>query len=173
MSSSSDLADAGQKLFPRQPIAGPRRLPFLNALNWRNQHQDVERQIVTDHVGRENLEEQCKRQCDFPRQSRGKEKAECHPGDIGHRVDNAIAGIAIRHGHFAIAVDNDRRVFENFPSALDQYRRTQRKPQRPFLQQQPAQPEKDEAMDDMAHRVPIGQMLAVLRALHDAVPQLY
>src|SRR3546814_4707557 len=85
----------------------------------RDQHQDVQRQIVADGEKREQFEYKREQHGVPPAHpARGKESQD-HETGVAHRIEHRIAAIAIGHGDFAIAVDDDRRVLQYLPSPLD------------------------------------------------------
>ena len=69
--------------------------------------------------------------------SRGQQEPEAHHGDVGHRIEHAVAGIAERGGRLAIAVDHHRRVLDHFPARLDEQRDEEPPLDRPAPRDQP------------------------------------
>ena len=88
------------------------------------------------------------------------------------RVDDTVARIALRERLLAIVVDDHRRIFNDFPRHLyaDRERETQR--ERHAGKEKPQREIEQEAVDDMAEPVPIGEVLGVPGAEHHAFPEL-
>ena len=85
---------------------------------------------------------------------------------------HAVAVVVERDRGFAIPIDDERRVLEDLPAAFDEERCQQPHADRPAPRDEPQRAVESEAVNDVRERVPVGQVLRVLRAEHDAVPQL-
>ena len=100
------------------------------------------------------------------------QEAQHHRHDVGHRVDDAVAEVVERDRRGAIAIDDERRVFEHFPRGFDQHRQHEAGARWQASRHEPQQRVEGDTVDDVRERVPVGEMLRVLRAVDDAVPEL-
>ena len=89
-----------------------------------------------------------------------------------HRVDHAVAVVVERDRRLTVPVDDEVGVLEDLPSPFDGDGQDEPEPERPAASNEPQESVEGEAVDDVRERVPVGQVLRVLRAVHDAVPQL-
>ena len=106
------------------------------------------------------------------RQPGGEREAEYHGNRVGDRVDDAVAEIVERDRVRTVAVDDEVAVLEDFPSALDQYGEGEAQRRRRPPQHQPEEEIENEAVRHVRQRVPVEDVLGILGAVHDAVPQL-
>ena len=80
------------------------------------------------------------------------------------RIEHAVAGITDRRRRLAIAVDDHRRVLDHFPRRFDQQGDEEAALDRPIARDQPQDGIEQEAVDEMARAVPVGEHLAGPRA---------
>ena len=97
----------------------PPRLPHPDRLERPDQHHDIEREIVADQRQGEQLEGDRHGDADPRRHFARDPKAQRHEADVGQRIEHAVARIAEADGDRAIAVDDQRRVLEQFPERLE------------------------------------------------------
>src|SRR3546814_5224711 len=64
-----------------------------------------------------------------------RQETEDHESRVAHRIKHRIAAIAIGHRHLAIAIDDDGRILQYLPRALDPDGDRQCHPQRPLRHQ--------------------------------------
>ena len=103
----------------------------------------------------------------------GEQEAESAGKDITDRVDNAVAAVAEGDGRHAIVIDDEVGVLEDLPGHRERRRQRQPRRQQPgSVRSEPGQVE-PETVQDVREGVPIGEVLRVPRAPHDAVPDLY
>ena len=107
------------------------------------------------------------------RPARDKE-AEHHEQNVAHRVDDAVAVIIERDRQLAIMIDDEVGVLDHLPGRLDGdgEHEPQAERHRHETRDEPQQPIEDEAVDDVRGRVPVEDVLGVLRALHVEMPEL-
>jgi hypothetical protein len=136
------------------------------------QHDHVECQIVPDDVADTEFEDESEGHDHPYRKPARHHKSQHHRKRVRHRIDDAVAVIVERDRAGAVALDNQRAVLEKLPAALDDDRKCQPEPDRRAREQSPRQRVEQEAVDEVRECVPVGNMLGILRTLHDAVPQL-
>ena len=96
-----------------------------------------------------------------------------HGQEIGARIEDAVAEIVVGDCDFPVSVDDQIRVFENFPGGLHKHCDGEAEAERPFAEEEPREHVKHEAMQNVGWCVPVGEVLRVLGAFHHAVPELY
>ena len=99
------------------------------------------------------------------------QKAADHRQIVGHRIDDGVAKIIQRDGAGAVAVDDPVGIFNQLPATFDQHRDDQPALPGEARKNQKRRAVKQEAMQHVRQRVPVGDVLRILRALHGAVPE--
>ena len=102
---------------PGVRISSP--LPLPHRIQRIQQHQDVQQQVVADHVADAELHRDRQRDGRPDRQPRGQQEAAHHRGDVADGIDDAVAVVVERDRRFAIAIDDEVGVLENLPPRLD------------------------------------------------------
>jgi hypothetical protein len=92
---------------------------MLNRFNRINQHNDIQRQIIPHPKQTTDLHRQNRHHTHPNRNSRREQIAQAHHKNIAAGVEDAVAGVAKGDGDGAVAVDDERGVFEEFPGGLD------------------------------------------------------
>lgn len=95
-------------------------LPFLYILTRCEEHPDIEGEIITDEIEREKFEEYDEEDTLPDATEVRKDKPYRHHDDITRRVEDAITEVSLRDGRFTITIDDDRRIFENFPTSFEE-----------------------------------------------------
>src|SRR6185503_3977254 len=72
----------------------------------------------------------------------------------------------------SVPLDDERRILEHFPRSLDEHREHETRALRQTPRGQPQQYVEGDAVDHVREGVPVGEMLRVLRAEDDSVPEL-
>src|SRR5690242_2915943 len=95
------------------------RLPLPDGIEWVQQHDDVEGQVVADDDADADLEEDGERH-DHPYREPGRHhKTQHHEQRIAERVQDAVAVVLQRDRPFAVAVDDEFAVLDDLPQAFD------------------------------------------------------
>ena len=89
--------------------------------------------------------------------------------DVAHGIEHAVA-VVIQRGRFrAVAVDDERGVFQHLPRGFEPNGEEQAEAERPFAPpRQPGQPVQNQSLDNVGERIPIRDLLGILRAVHRA-----
>ena len=98
-------------------------------------------------------------------------EANHHGRDITHRVDDTVTVVIQRDRGFAVTIDDEIRILENFPGTFDCDGETEAQGERPFLSNEPEQAIEKEAVDDVGRGVPVAEVLGVFRTHHHAMPK--
>ena len=148
----------------------PAALPVEDSLAGHKQHDDVQRQTIADQPCGKDFEPHNDRDTDPDRQAQRQPEAHEHRRNVGRRVDHCIAPIFAADGEFAVTVDHSFGVFANFPGAFNKGCNQQPPAQTNAAQNQPGRAIKQEAVDQVAGRIPVKQMLRALAAVISGIP---
>src|SRR5690606_20210553 len=91
------------------------KLPVLNCLHRPEEHQHVEQQTVADPEQQPGFDPDEQRQRPPPADAARHREADDAGEQIAERVDYRVARVAERCGRFAIAVDDELGVLDDFP----------------------------------------------------------
>src|SRR4029453_12398185 len=137
-----------------------------------DQHQDVQREVVANAVRQGELNHDREEDRQPYRPPRGHRKSADHRHDVRQRVDDTVAVVIERDRRVAATVDDEVGVLDDLPRGLDEHRQDKPGGNTPPTADQPKQQVEGKPMNDVGERVPIRQVLRILGALHEAVPQL-
>jgi hypothetical protein len=98
----------------------PLCLPFLYRLTRCEEHPDIENEIITDEIEREEFEEYDEEDTLPDTTEIRKDKPYRHHEDITRWVQNAITEISLSNSRFSITIDDNRRIFEDFPTSFEE-----------------------------------------------------
>lgn len=121
--------------------------------------EDIQCQIVSDHIEDEYLKNERERHDHPYRKSPRENKAEYHRDRIRNGINNAIANVALRERLLAIVIDYHRRVLDNLPGNFYTHREEEPFPYRHARKEIPKSEVKKKTVDDVRKGVPIGKML--------------
>src|SRR4051812_40119202 len=112
--SSSETISRGEKVL----MSLNSTLPLPNGLERMQQHDHVERQIVPDEIADTEFEDEGEGHDHPYREPSRHDKPQHHGQCVRHRIDDAVAIIVERDRAGAVAVDDERAVFQQLPAAL-------------------------------------------------------
>ncbi len=156
----------------------PFRLPDFYLLRWMHEHEDVQREIVANPKETAKLHGDDEDDSDPHLRVSGNPKADHDHDDIADAIENAVAHIALCNSRLAVAVDDERRIFEKLPASLDNHRDDQAIAGRKLFaktrwQETNNEPQKcieQHAVDDMRERIRIRHPLRILTSPHIPIP---
>ncbi len=123
-------------------------------------------------IAHEEFEEDCK--ChggDHGKSGRG-EEAQHHRENIADGIQNTVTEIVERYRRFAITIDDEIGVLEDFPGTLDAGGQCKLCGKTPARTNEVHQPIEDEAMHNVGEGVPVGNVLRIFGTVDDAMPEL-
>ncbi|QTK80335.1 hypothetical protein AT6N2_C2777 [Agrobacterium tumefaciens] len=150
-----------------------RVLPFLDRVYRPDEHDHIERQIIADQPAGEDFKEDGDQDRQPDRHPSSEQETKGHENRIHRRIQDTVARVPQRHGRGSVAIDDDGRIFQNFPSGLHQNRKGKPHGKRLVTEQQPREPIEQEAVNDMRRRVPVSDVLRVARRVHARFEQLH
>jgi hypothetical protein len=115
-----DLFDASGRFALRRNTY--RLLPRLDRIERMRQHDDIQRQIVPDHVPCPKLEKQPNDNRRPDRQPRGGEETDAHKNRIADGIQHTVAEIIRRDRRLAAAVDDEIGILKQLSDALGKER---------------------------------------------------
>lgn len=137
----------------------PAQLQRLDRIYWKYQHHDLQQQTVSNPKDQDQFQrnkyDQRTAEAEASRDYEANQAAE----RVAEGVDNRVAGITDRSGFRAIAIDDEVRVFENFPRRLRCNRERELPTWAQPARQPKYQPKKREAVKHMSETVRIEEVL--------------
>jgi hypothetical protein len=95
-------------------------LPFLYRLTRCEEHPDIEDEIITHEVECEEFEEYDEEDTLPDATEVSKDKPYRHHQDITRGVEDTITEVSLSNGRFTITIDDDGRIFEDFPTSFEE-----------------------------------------------------
>lgn len=134
-------------------------LPIFYRFQWIEQHDDVQREIVAHGDEHGEFDDHDNGERPFPTELVSEEEAE-HGGDhVSRGIENTVSGVSERCRRRAIAIDDDRRILQDFPSDFDDGGDEQSPFDREFLAKNQKKPKEQNAVQNVRKRVRIAEIL--------------
>lgn len=147
------------------------RLPRGDEIELVDEAEDVEREVVADHVSGEELECECEPDDEPRRPLVCHEESEHHRDRVRDRIDDAVARVPLRECLLPVRVDHHRRVLRDLPRRFDPDCESESPREREPRKKITERVEEDDAVNDVREGVPIREVLRIARAQDDAFPE--
>ena len=148
----------------------PLPLPLLDTFRRTHEHDDIQGQIVADPEETADLHDDDHSDHDPDLGKPGDHESNSGHGHIADGVEDAVADIAEGDGGFAVAVDDEGRILEEFPARFDEESDEEAVLHGQAAGDEPEEAVENHAVDDVGERIGVGYPLGILTGPDIAIP---
>lgn len=145
-------------------------LPHLDRFNWIDQHKNIEGEIISYPKETTNFKHD-NYQDTHPdlRQSCNNKANNNHP-NITDRIEDTISDIPESNGRLTVPIDDNRGIFEQFPSSLEQESSEKFIFQRESTSNEPEKGIKENTVNNVRKGIRIGNTLRIFTSPYITIP---
>ncbi len=159
-----DQAKVTPKFEVRSSSSVSLHLPLADGVDRRQQHHDVQREVVANQHEHQELDRHDQRDAGGHAQPRGQQEADRAHDDVAEGIQDAVADVPQGDGHRPIAIDDERGVLEDLPSGFEHHRDEEPRAERQPARDEPDQAIEQEAVQDVGGRVGVQHALRLTAA---------